>query len=434
MSSSKKRYAVVGVGSRSRMYTKAVTETYADHCQLVGLCDTNASRLALRISELPEGYPDVPTYPAEDFDRMVAETKPDVVVVTSVDVTHSDYIVRAMELGCDVVTEKPMTTDTERCREILKTRRETGRDIQVTFNYRYSPPRSQVKEMLEAGVIGEILSVDFHWTLDTRHGADYFRRWHRNRCNSGSLLVHKATHHFDLVNWWLGARPVEVYCTGRRAFYTPENADRLFELSGRSDRCHTCKVQDKCPFVLKMAENEGLRKLYLECEKDDGYFRDRCVFSDEIDIWDIMNVAVRYDSGATMSYSLNAFIPIEGYTIAFNGDRGRLEHRACENTYISGDGTVPGELTKGNLAITHIPAFEQPREIEPRTGSGGHGGGDVVLQDDIFLPERPDDPLGRRAGHVDGAMSILTGVAACRSIDTGQPVKIADLVEDELLS
>ena len=434
MSPSKKRYAVVGVGSRSNMYTKAITETHSDVAELVGLCDTNAARIALRQSQLPAGHPDVPAYPAEDFDRMVEQTRPDAVIVTSMDVTHSDYIVRAMQLGCDVVTEKPMTTDEHRCAEILRTVRQTGRKVQVTFNYRYAPPRSQVKEMLLDGAVGEVLSVDFHWTLDTRHGADYFRRWHRQRGNSGSLLVHKATHHFDLVNWWLGARPVEVFCQARRAFYTPQRADEQFGLAGRSERCHTCGVRDKCPFALDLAGNENLRKLYLDCEHADGYFRDRCVFSDQIDIWDVMNVAVRYDSGATMSYSLNAFIPIEGYHIAFNGNAGRLEHRACENTYISGDGTVPGELSRGNVTITHAPAFASPRQIEVHTGAGGHGGGDRLLLDDVFRPDPPADALGRKAGHVDGTYSILTGIAAYRSIDSGKPVRIADLVDESLLA
>ncbi len=433
MSFSKRRYAVVGTGSRSKMYIQAVVDKYADGCELVGFCDVNPSRMAVRKQQLPAGYPDVRAYGAEDFDRMIAETRPDVVIVTSKDVTHSDYIIRAMQLGCDVVTEKPMTTDEQRCTEILTAQRETGRGLQVTFNYRYSPPRSQVKEMLDAGKIGDVLSVDFHWWLDTRHGADYFRRWHRNRGNSGSLLVHKATHHFDLVNWWLGARPVEVFCMGRRAFYTPATADDIFGLAGRSERCHTCGVSGKCPFFLDLAANEGLKALYLDCEHEDGYFRDRCVFSDEIDIWDVMNVSVRYDTGATMSYSLNAYNPIEGYTIAFNGSRGRLEHRACENTYISGDGSVPGELEKSNLSITLIPAFSSPQPIEPHTGTGGHGGGDSPLLDDIFLPDPPADPLGRKAGQLDGAYSILTGVAAYRSIDAGGPVRIADLVDEELL-
>ena len=433
MGVSRKRYAVVGVGSRSNMYTEAITESHRDFAELVALCDTNQARMDLRNGQLPEGVGPVPTYPAGDFDRMVAEAKPDVVIVTSMDVTHSDYIVRAMQLGCDVVTEKPMTTDEHRCAEILKTVKATGRKLQVTFNYRYAPPRSQVKELLEAGEVGKVLSVDFHWMLDTRHGADYFRRWHRRRGNSGSLLVHKATHHFDLVNWWLGARPTEVFCRARRAFYTPQTADELFGLTGRSERCHICRVSDKCPFFLDLAANEGLRKLYLECEHADGYFRDRCVFSNQIDIWDVMNLAVRYDTGATMSYSLNAFLPVEGYSIAFNGDRGRLEHRACENTYVSGDGTVPGELKRGNVSITVISAFQSPREVEVHTGRGGHGGGDVVLLDDVFRPDPPADPLGRKAGQLDGAYSILTGIAAYRSIDSGRPVRIAELVDPSLL-
>ena len=434
MSSSRKRYAVVGIGSRSAMYTKAITERYADAAELVALCDTNQARMNLRKGELPAGYADVPTFPAGQFDRMVKQAKPDAVIVTSVDATHSDYIVRAMQLGCDVVTEKPMTTDEQRCDRILRTIKQTGRKLQVTFNYRYAPPRSQVKEVLEAGAIGRIVGVDFHWLLDTRHGADYFRRWHRRRENSGSLLVHKATHHFDLVNWWLGARPVEVFAFGRRTFYTPQTADEIHGLTGRSERCHTCKVSGKCPFFLDLAANEGLRKMYLECEQEDGYFRDRCVFSDQIDIWDAMNVSVRYDTGATMSYSLNAYMPMEGYVIAFNGDRGRLEHRACENTYISGDGTVPGELEKGKVSITLIPAFRSPEDLEVHTGKGGHGGGDVVLLDDVFLPNPPADPLGRKAGHLDGTYSILTGIAAYRSIDSGRPVKIAELVDESLLT
>ena len=94
----------------------------------------------------------------------------------------------------------------------------------VTFNYRYAPKHQKIKELLMSGAIGRVTSVDFSWYLDTTHGADYFRRWHRLREKSGSLWVHKATHHFDLVNWWLDADPVEVSAFGSLQRYGKNGA------------------------------------------------------------------------------------------------------------------------------------------------------------------------------------------------------------------
>ncbi len=427
------RYVQVGCGGRSEMYTRAICETYKDTCELVGICDRNAGRMRLK-NEHVAGYgaPPVPTYPAEDFDRMIAETKPDhVIVTTGPDATHSDYICRAMELGVDVITEKPMTTDEVRCRRILNTVADTGRRCQVTFNYRYSPHRSQVKELLDDGAIGRVLSVDFTWPLDTRHGADYFRRWHRRRENSGSLLVHKATHHFDLVNWWLGDRPQEVFCHGTHSFYLPETAERL-GLGDRAERCLDCPAKDRCGFYLDLAGHEGLRKLYLENEGEDGYFRDRCVFSGEIDIWDNMSASVTYRGGAAMNYFLHAFSPWEGYQIAFNGTEGRLEHGSTQFSYISGEqeSATPGQVKKEGTYITLHRGHDEVEAVTPRTTTGGHGGGDPVLAADIFDPNAPADPLGRKADHVDGAYSILVGVAAYHSIDERRPVRIDELVGD----
>ena len=435
MAQEKKRYAQVGIGGRSGMYTGAITETYKDIAKLVALCDINPGRMALRNRDLErKGHAAVPTYAAEDFDKMVAETQCERVVVTSgPDVTHSDHIIRAMELGCDVISEKPMTTDEARCRKILETVKATGRHCQVTFNYRYAPYRSQVKELLMAGEIGKVLSMDFTWLLDTGHGADYFRRWHRQLGNSGSLLVHKATHHFDLVNWWIDDVPEEVFCHGSLEYYTPATAERL-GLAGRSERCLDCPRATDCPFYLDLAGNEGLKALYLDNEQYDGYFRDRCVFSEQIDIWDNMSVSVRYRGGAILNYFLLAYSPWEGYQIAFNGTGGRLEHGSRQFSYISGDGTAPGQLKPEGLYTTVHPHFGQPRGVDVRTSEGGHGGGDPVLLADIFAPDAPADPLGRNADQRDGAYSILIGVAAYHSIESGQVVKIADLVDVDGLS
>jgi predicted dehydrogenase len=426
----KERIAIVGVGSRSRMYQDAVQKDYKNYCEMVGLCDVNLGRLKLAQQRSKNNIgKDIPIFDAKDFDKMVASTKPDRVIVTTVDGFHHQYIIRTMELGCDVITEKPMTIDAEKCQAIIDTQEKTGKICTVTFNYRYSPPRTQVKNLLMSGIIGEVLSVDFHWMLNTFHGADYFRRWHSQKKFSGGLMVHKATHHFDLVNWWLSAIPVSVYATGKREFYTPEIAKR-FGLDSHHERCHACPEKTKCGFDLDLAADKNLKELYLDNEQYDGYYRDRCVFRPDIDIEDTMNVLVKYDNNVTLCYSLNAFNSWEGYYIIFNGTKGRIEHRTEEKIYISGTDAVQGGIKEGGTFTRVIPLRDPAEDIEPWSGEGGHGGGDKVLLDDLFLPEKKQDKYLRAADQRSGAYSILTGVAANICFQTGQPVTIADLVQN----
>jgi predicted dehydrogenase len=421
----RKRYAIVGTGIRHGMYRNAIIDTYRESAELVALCDLNPGRVELSRNQAAMRGVTVPGYVAADFDRLVSETRPDTVIVTTMDSTHDEYIVRAMELGCDVITEKPMTTEAGKAQRILDTQRRTGRNVRVTFNYRYSPPRTQVKELLMNGAIGEVLSVDFEWLLNTSHGADYFRRWHSQKRFSGGLMIHKATHHFDLVNWWLSAVPVEVRATGKREFYTPEMARRL-GLNSHHERCHTCPESQQCSFFFSLASG-NLKQLYLDQEHHDGYHRDQCVFRPGIDIEDNMNVLVRYDTGATMAYSLNAFNAWEGYHIAFNGTKGRLEHSDIEQLGRPAEGAAPSLLRSGTFTRV-IPMRGAPQELEVWTGEGAHAGGDAVMLDDIFLTNPPADQFVRASDHRGGAASILVGVAANRCFETGLPVRISDLV------
>jgi predicted dehydrogenase len=409
------------------MYQDAIEKTYTAHAELVGLCDVNPGRLETACDRSRQNRAVPPAaYLAEDFNRMIRETKPDFVIVTTIDGTHDDYIIQAMEAGCDVISEKPMTTTAEKCQRILAAKQRTGRSLRVNFNYRYSPPRTQVKDLLMRGEIGDILSVDFHWMLNTSHGADYFRRWHAHKSSSGGLMLHKSSHHFDLANWWLGALPVTVSATGKRAFYTPAMAQR-FGLSGPHERCYTCPETSRCGFFLDLSANPGLKALYLDHEKYDGYLRDRCVFRADIDIEDTMSVLVTYDNGAILTYSLNAFNAWEGYTIAFNGTLGRIEHSIVESTYLNGTDTVQGGIAADGVTTRVIPLRGAPRVLTPWSGVGGHGGGDEVMLNEIFLPESPADPYRRASDERSGAAAILPGIAANRCFETGLPGNIADL-------
>jgi len=403
----RRRYAIVGTGVRgANMWGRDLVSRYGDVLEFVGLCDVNplrveAGKRAIGVS--------CPTFTR--LEEMLAAAKPDLLCVTTVDAYHAECIVKALERGVDVVTEKPMTIDEVQCQAVLDAEKRTGRKIVVTFNYRYAPKHQKIKEILLSGEIGRVASVDFSWYLDTRHGADYFRRWHRLRERSGSLWVHKSTHHFDLVNWWLDADPVEVSAFGGLNHYGRKGPFR-------HTHCRPCPHKAECAFHWDITKDPKLVALYVDAESADGYHRDGCVFREDVNIPDTMNAVVRYSNGTTMSYSVNTFMPIEGYRLAFNGAKGRLEVRDYERQPWD-----PGEESE----IHVVRNFGQRVKIEVPAPQGGHGGGDDRLRDVIFRQTAVPDHM-RLPGSRAGAMSCLTGIAARKSVDEGRPVKIAELV------
>ncbi|MBQ7208804.1 MAG: Gfo/Idh/MocA family oxidoreductase [Lentisphaeria bacterium] len=442
----KKRYAVVGTGGRSDMYICALAGgDYKDYAELVAFCDVNQGRMDYYNERIGKKYnhAPVPTYLSQDFDRMIEECRPDTVIVTTMDRTHHKYGCRAMELGCDVISEKPMTVDAEKCQQIIDTQKKTGKHYTVTFNYRYSPRNTKIKELLKSGICGQITSVNFEWLLDTSHGADYFRRWHRCKRNSGGLMVHKATHHFDLVNWWLDSVPVTVYAMGDLKFYGRENAEKR-GVTEFYQRSLGSEIARKDPFGFRLDKDytEFLQRLYFDSEKYDGYQRDQSVFGDGIDIEDNMSVMVRYKNNVVMNYTLCAHCPYEGYRICFNGTKGRLEFYVIERgvTQLDEDFSTFGNREEGETPDQDLDRKKMAPEIifQPfwgkpvvytydKSAKGGHGGGDVRLMNNLFIGVK-DDPFGHAADFTDGAMSILTGIGANISMRTGEPVKVQELI------
>jgi predicted dehydrogenase len=404
----KRRYAIVGTGVRAiGMWGRPLLQRYSDGLEFVGLCDINGKRAELAKTALGVSCP---TF--TDFDKMCDTVKPELLTVTTVDAFHAEYIVRALDRGIDVITEKPMVIDEAQCQKVLDAEARNKRKIVVAFNYRFAPKHTKIKEILQSGEIGTVTGVDFHWYLDTSHGADYFRRWHRLKDKGGSLWVHKATHHFDLVNWWLDADPVEVQAYGELSHYGKKGPFR-------STNCRPCPHKGECKFYWDITKGRGMQ-LYTQAESVDGYLRDGCVFKEDIDIWDTMSATVRYSNNALMSYSLNTFMPIEGYHLAFNGTKGRLEVRDYERQ----PWQAPDESE-----MYLIRNFSGQREkVTIANADGGHGGGDNRLHDLIFkkieAPKHLQLPDSRA-----GAMSCLTGIAARKSVEEKKAIKISSLVK-----
>lgn len=425
----KTRIALVGTGIRGiTFWGKRILENYGDIAEFVGLCDINPGRL-----EFGKGYigANCPTF--TDFEEMIKKTRPDYLIVTTVDSTHDQFIVKGLEMGVDVITEKPMTTDEVKCQNILDTERKTGKKVIVGFNYRYGTQFTRLKELLAQKRVGQITSVDFHWYLNTYHGASYFRRWHGLRDKGGTLLVHKATHHFDLLNWWIDSDPVEVNAYGDLEHYGSNH-------DFRGDKCRGCQFKDKCDFYWDITKDKMLMDLYVANEKYDGYIRDNCLWRKEIDIYDKMAVQIKYANNVQVSYSLTTYSPYEGFSIAFNGMDGRID---------SWEGIPWRSDEQINQARLHTQEMDQNQEgssgeydeimvmknfadyerIKIPKVKGGHGGGDSRLQDKIFRNPDMADPLKHSAGTRDGAMSVLIGVAARKSIEEKRPVRIEELTD-----
>ncbi|MBV8566934.1 MAG: Gfo/Idh/MocA family oxidoreductase [Methylobacteriaceae bacterium] len=403
----KRRIAVVGTGHRgTATWGRDLLKNCGEWVELVGLADSNPLRLARARDVIGRG---TPTF--AELGLMLAAVRPDTLIVCTRDSAHDDHIVEALEAGIDVLTEKPMATTAQKCRRILEAERRTGRRVDVAFNYRFAPTARRLKQLIIEGAIGAIASVDFHWYLDVIHGADYFRRWHARLENSGSLFVHKATHHFDLLNWYLDAEPREVFARGELRHY-----GRCGPFRGV--RCKGCEHAERCDFRFDISRDAWLDMLYEEPSVADGYFRDACVFREDIDIPDTMTAALLYDNGVQVSYSLNTFMPIEGYHLALNGDRGRIEVRVFERQ--------PWE-TEACDEIAVISNFGSRDIVRVPHGAGGHFGGDVALQMMLFGPEG-SDPLNQRAGSRAGTMSVLCGAAAVDSIRRKKPIDVPSLL------
>lgn len=425
----KKKVAMVGTGVRGiGFWGKRVVDNYSDIIQFVGLSDLNPGRLEFAKKHMGVNCPVF-----TDFDQMMKETKPELVIVTTMDSTHHEFIIKAMEYGADVISEKPMTTDEVKCQAILDAERRTGKKCTIGFNYRYGTLFSAIKEQLVKKPAGEITSVDFNWYLNVYHGASYFRRWHGERDKGGTLWVHKATHHFDLLNWFIDSDPVKVTAYGALEHYGRNNAFR-------GANCRNCAYTDKCDYYWDITKSSHDMDLYVKNEKYDGYIRDNCLWRKEVDIYDKMSAQIIYANGVTVNYSLTTYSPYEGWRIAFNGKDGRLE---------SWEDIPWRRQEKVNQAQLHAAEMNQKADDDVRydeiflmknfasdyeimrveAAKGGHGGGDSRLQDKIFRDPGMADPYRHSAGTRDGAMSCLIGIAARKSIEEQRPVNIEELTD-----
>ncbi|MEI7028141.1 Gfo/Idh/MocA family protein [Paenibacillus sp. y28] len=422
----KKKYVICGVSTRANgMFIRPMLETFQAHCEIVGLLDSDASRFQNCFRKFP-ALAGLPCYLPDQFDQMIRETGAEVVIVAGADHTHADYIVRSLELHLDVISEKPMVTNGADCKRVLDAQETSRGTLYVAFNYRYAPIHTRIKELVLEGRIGRVTSVDLNWYLDTYHGASYFKRWNRNRNNSGGLSVHKSTHHIDLVNWWINQTPLEAFAYGGLNYFGAEGELNPAKEDGRF--CGTCRVKTSCAYFMRWStrsketvpEDDHLNATDMKPGSYSGYRADACIFDSEIDIEDTYAAVIKYDRGAVLNYSVNFSLPYEGYRLAINGTKGRIETKEMMSSRAAYH--VPEQT------IDYFPLFGGKETVYVVPRKGGHGGGDPLILEDLFLGPDPLRSYDIMAGAQAGANSVLTGEAIWKSVKSGKPVRITDLL------
>ena len=373
--------AIIGLGGRGgEAYGRYIVQQ-KDKFKITHICDINHVRLN-KYGDLFE-VPQENRYDSEEtfFEKKLS----DVLFITTSDGLHIRMAKKALYLGYDIVLEKPISDKVEELQELVELAHKTGRKIMVCHVLRYTAMMRKLKEILNSGAIGKLVSIDHTENVVYWHEAhSYVRGNWRNRNIAAPMIMAKCCHDLDLIQDFVGGKCSSVASMGSLAYFKPE-----FKPEGAADRCVNCKYVDSCTYSAKkiyidMWENWGkpinsfpynlitdayptTREALLESITTGPY--GRCVFACDNDVVDNQTVIMQFKNGVTATLKMEAFVKVGGRDIRFFGTEGELELRETE-------GTITLKKYFGEDTVWRIADLTDDLE--------GHGGGDHRMIDELY--------------------------------------------------
>ncbi len=396
------RIGIIGTGGRGIDCFGNLLAPHPD-VQLV-LADSNAQRVQEAAAKLGDG---IETYTSAE--AMLEEGKLDGVVVTSPDYLHVDHVITALESGVrHVIVDKPLATTTEGCKRVIDAMHSTGGKVAIGFNLRHVPVVERIKEVIDNGDIGELMSMENREFYDL--GRTYMARWNRKYAWSGGLWIHKGSHDFDIFNWWNTAGdPERVFASAGLNALRPDKLPFMPEPGTVvGPNCARCAYYDRCPDHSDLGQSDLFNTQTAEA---DGYVKDLCIFLSDKDVHDNGIALVEYDNNVRASH-LECFVcnfTDRMYTII--GDKGTLMASFENKTHIE-----------------FRPRWGENRLIDvPPAPEGTHGGADPLLVDNFLASLRGH---GESSSTVrDGIKAVAVGQAAEISWREKRSVEISELVD-----
>ena len=415
--------SIIGCGSRGCGTYGDMMQKCPDMYKVVSLCDINVAKA----DRYAENYGIDKQNVFYDEQAFFAQKRSDVLVIGTQDRDHVRMCIRALELGYDVLLEKPISPVEEELHALLKANEKYQRKVIVCHVLRYAPAFVKVKELLDEGTIGKLVMIQAAENVAFWHQAHSFVRgnW-RNDSQTSPMIMQKCCHDLDLLQYYVGARCESVYSVGNLSFFKAENKPE-----GAADRCAECKYKDSCAY--------SAEKLYVERWKKAGEPKNswpynvvdfsrpiteetlrkgyesgdygRCVFACDNNVVDNQNVSMRFENGVQANLTMTAFTYRTGRRMIFYGTHGEIELNDIDDMLrISPFG---GEQKV--LPISKMIA-------ESRNNSFGHGGGDYGMLDSLYQALEGN---ATAATSLEGSVeSHLIALAAEKSRKQGAPIKI----------
>lgn len=373
-------FSIIGLGNRGSVYADGLMKL--EDVKITAVCDTCPESL----TKAKDVYGVAEEHLFLNDDAFFAEKRADILIVSTMDEYHKDHAIRGMQLGYDILLEKPVAPTMQDCLAILEAGRAYGRDIVICHNLRYTPFYQEMKRLLAEGTIGDVVSVEQSENVAYHHYMCSFIRgkW-RKKEETSSIVLQKCCHDLDIITWFAGNRKCELRSIGDLRFYKSENAPE-----NCAERCMDCAVRD-CPynayeFYAKAPGSlcvpygfafteENLRR-YL-CDRSNPY--GRCVFQSDNDVCDRQTVSIRYENGVTASLLLHGFA----------NDTDRI-------TKVYGTkGCIYGEFNSGVVHVDLFDGTSRSINVNGEISSDSHNGGDIKLtQDYVAYKKTGKRPLG----------------------------------------
>jgi len=392
------RVAVVGLGGRG--YWAAQTAHESPEFKLVGVCDIKRGKVDRVAAKLQD--PAVALF--DDYARCLKERDFKAVIVCTDDGRHADVAVPSLEAGKFVYVEKPIEIASDQCRAIADADEKAGLRAFVGLNLRYAPVYAKIHEMIRAGSVGEVLTIEANEFY--KGGRTYFRRWNRLRSRGGGLWITKACHDFDLLYWMAGSKPVSVCAFNELSYYKERDDAPLY--------CLDCNKKFTCPDskYLGMKPEELPKEADIAEDRAESGVSDLCLWNSDKDTFDHGTALVRFENGATACYTCNVVSSLSNRLMRVSGTKGCLD----------------GDL--GDQKVIYRKRYADDVDVidTSKTARGGHGGADLnILESFADFVRGADVPTVRPP---EASVSVALGLAATLSADEGRVVSMDEIRGD----